>query len=265
MTQTPETETQDLLREGIAAARAGDKEEAFRLLTRVTEREDDNAEAWLWLSSVTDTLADKLVYLEQAVELAPDNVEARAALERVRKKQPARAPMEEEETLHCTWHPERETLLRCNRCGRAMCTECAVRHPVGLRCKECVRQTRSPVYDVRPESLAVALAAGTGISLLAGFVVPMFGFWSIFIAPVAGGFVAEAIERSVPRQRGRPIQVVAGVSVVLGLLLAQGLLPILLRGLPPAAFVILALGALFNLFNLIYLALAIITAARRLR
>jgi len=265
MTQTSEAEIQDLLREGIVAARAGDEEEARRLLTRATELDETNAEAWLWLSSVTESLVDKLVYLEQAVELEPDNVEARAALERVRKKQPGREPVSEDEPLHCTWHPERETLLRCNRCGRPMCTECAVRHPVGLRCKECVRETRSPVYDVRPESLAVALAAGTAVSLLAGFIVPMFGFWSILIAPVAGGFVAEAIERSVPRQRGRPMQVAAAVSVVLGLLLAQGLTPVLLRGAPPVAFVVLAIGALFNLFNLIYLALAIGTAVRRLR
>ncbi len=265
MTQTPEAEIQALLREGIVAARAGDEEEARRLLAGVTERDENNAEAWLWLSSVTDSLADKLVFLERAVELAPDNAEARAALERVRKKQPGRAPVSEEEPFHCTWHPERETLLRCNRCGRPMCIECAVRHPVGLRCKECVRETRSPVYDVRPESLALALAAGTGVALLAGFVVPMFGFWSIFIAPVAGGFVAEAIERSVPRQRGRPMQVAAGVSVVLGLLLAQGLAPILLRGAPLVAFVVLAVRALINPFNLIYLALAIGTAVRRLR
>ena len=121
MTQTPEAEIQDLLREGIAAARAGDEEEARRLLAGVTERDENNAEAWLWLSSVTDSLADKLVFLERAVELAPDNAEARAALERVRKKQPGIAPVSEEETFHGTWDPEREQQRRCHRGCRPRC------------------------------------------------------------------------------------------------------------------------------------------------
>ncbi len=265
MTRSQNDEARALLQQGIAAARAGDTEEARRLLTRATELDEGNPEAWLWLSSVTETLADKLVYLEQAVELDPENTEALAALERVQQKLPSRSAVPEDSAMHCTWHPDRETRLRCNRCGRPMCTECAVRHPVGMRCKECVRETRSPIYDVRTESLSLALAVGTGVATVAGFIVPMFGFWSIFIAPVAGGFVAEAIERTVPRQRGRPMQVAAGVSVVLGFLLAQGLGPVMLRGAPLLFLPTAAIGALLNPFNLLYLALAVGTAAARLR
>lgn len=265
MNSAQNDEVRALLQQGIAAARAGDTEEARRLLTRATELDERNPEAWLWLSSVTETLADKAVYLEQAVELDPNNAEAQAALERVRNKLPGRVAAPADSAMHCAWHSDRETRLRCNRCGRPMCTECAVRHPVGMRCKECVRETRSPIYDVRVESLALALAVGTGISIVAGFIVPMFGFWSIFIAPVAGGFVAEAIERTVPRQRGRPMQAAAGASVVLGLLLAQGLAPVFLRGAPLMFLPVAAIGALLNPFNLLYLALAIGTAVTRLR
>lgn len=44
--------------------------------------------------------------------------------------------------MYCYRHPDRETLLRCGRCDRPICSECQVRHPVGIRCPECapVRQ-----------------------------------------------------------------------------------------------------------------------------
>ena len=45
----------------------------------------------------------------------------------------------QEDTLFCANHPNRETVLRCNRCEKPICTECAVLTPVGYRCKECVR------------------------------------------------------------------------------------------------------------------------------
>ncbi len=41
--------------------------------------------------------------------------------------------------LYCANHPHRETSLRCNRCEKAICPECAVLTPIGYRCQECVR------------------------------------------------------------------------------------------------------------------------------
>lgn len=38
----------------------------------------------------------------------------------------------------CYRHPHRETQLACNRCGRAICTECARGSEVGYRCPECI-------------------------------------------------------------------------------------------------------------------------------
>ena len=45
-----------------------------------------------------------------------------------------------EELTYCEVHPDRETGLRCNKCDRLMCAECAVPTPVGLSLPcECVR------------------------------------------------------------------------------------------------------------------------------
>src|SRR5512136_789715 len=88
----PSTGTQDWLREGIAAAKAGQHERARDLLVRVVEEDEENLQAWLWLSGVMDGLDDKEVCLENALELDPTNEAARKGLAWVRQKKRAGQP-----------------------------------------------------------------------------------------------------------------------------------------------------------------------------
>ena len=74
------------LREGIAAAKSGQRERARELLTRVVEQDEENASAWLWLSGVVDNLEDREVCLENVLALDPDNDRARKELALVRKE-----------------------------------------------------------------------------------------------------------------------------------------------------------------------------------
>lgn len=75
-----------LLRQGIAAARGGDKETARNLLMRVIEQDENNASAWLWLSGVVESLDDQQVCLENVLALDPHNQAAREGLEQVRSQ-----------------------------------------------------------------------------------------------------------------------------------------------------------------------------------
>jgi membrane associated rhomboid family serine protease len=51
----------------------------------------------------------------------------------------------------CYRHPNRETFVKCQRCGRAICGQCQTLAPVGVHCPECVREARgSTVPSVRP-------------------------------------------------------------------------------------------------------------------
>jgi tetratricopeptide (TPR) repeat protein len=88
----PSTGPQDWLRAGIAAAKAGQRERARDLLTRVVEQDEENLAAWLWLSGVMDGLDDKEVCLENALELDPGNEAARKGLDWVRRKKKAARP-----------------------------------------------------------------------------------------------------------------------------------------------------------------------------
>lgn len=79
----------DLLAQGIAAAKAGRRETARRLLTRVVEQDQQNIAAWLWLSDVVDTLDDREVCLENVLTLDPANQMARKGLDWVRGQKAA--------------------------------------------------------------------------------------------------------------------------------------------------------------------------------
>jgi tetratricopeptide (TPR) repeat protein len=254
--------------EGIAAARAGDTEEAQRLLRRATELNPSDPEAWIWRASVADTTADKKSYLEEALVLDPDNVEAKRAMERIIAKEgELAARVDENELTFCAVHPDRETMLRCNRCGRLMCTECAVRHPVGLRCRECVNETKSPIYQVDVGTTARALLATVAITLPISLLVLTFGgvlwfiFW-FFIGGAIGTGIGNAVQRVVPRKRGRSMQAAVGAGILLGTVLAALGIGFFLAG--PNGFQA-ALAFLFRLHVLIYLGLGIAAAVATLR
>ena len=80
------TEAARLLQEGIAAFKAGRKVEARQLLTRATELDERNENAWLWLSAVVDSLENQQICLENVLALNPNNTRALKGLEAVTKK-----------------------------------------------------------------------------------------------------------------------------------------------------------------------------------
>lgn len=51
----------------------------------------------------------------------------------------------------CYRHPDRQTLIGCQRCRRPICPACMVTAPVGVQCPECVREgIRATRSDVGP-------------------------------------------------------------------------------------------------------------------
>jgi tetratricopeptide (TPR) repeat protein len=72
------------LRVGIEATKAGQKDEARRLLEQVVEADQTNETAWLWLSAVVDTREERIKCLETALKLNPANQDAKMALEWLR-------------------------------------------------------------------------------------------------------------------------------------------------------------------------------------
>jgi hypothetical protein len=219
--------TDELLQRGIAAARIGEASEAEAYLTEVTVRDPQNADAWLWLASVEPNPQAKRQAFERVLSLRPEDAEAQAGLARLTDKygQALLADEAELETLHCAWHPDRATMLRCARCARPICPSCAQKHPVGWRCKECARELRSPLYKVSPAGYVAAGAAGLVASIIAAVILGAIPFWIlvVFIAAGVGALVAEVVSWASGRKRGRGLQALTAVCMAAGVAVALAL------------------------------------------
>jgi hypothetical protein len=181
------------------------------------------------------------------------------------------------ETLYCVNHPNTETLLRCYRCNRPVCTKCVTRTPVGLICKDCLSIQRAGYYTATPVDYAVAGIVGTLVSMVGGAIAAaMGGFFllAIFYGPFAGGVIAEIIRLPIQKRRGRYIWLVACASVIVGGLVGAGFFPLgtmLFSGRGPGligmllALPVVAVAAIFNLGFLIYVVLAVGTVYARLK
>ncbi|MFB0534565.1 MAG: tetratricopeptide repeat protein [Anaerolineae bacterium] len=105
----------DLLHEGIAAAKAGQRDRARELLMHVVEQDEENALAWLWLSGVVDSLDDREICLENVLALDPDNDVARKGLAFVRKQKEIQAPSSAETMPPSASLPESPVAARAER------------------------------------------------------------------------------------------------------------------------------------------------------
>lgn len=165
----------------------------------------------------------------------------------------------EPESLTCANHPDRETLLRCNKCGKPICFSCAVRTPVGYRCNDCVREQQNVYFNALGRDNLVALAVGFCLTLLVapivGFLLGRIGFFGFFIAFIigsgAGTLVAGIIRRAVGNRRGRKLPHWALAGIILGV--------------APWAFIFLLAGGRSFLMLLLFAGLAVASAFPQLR
>ena len=80
-----------VLAQGIAAAKAGDKSAARRLLTWAVRLDPDSEIAWIWLSSVLDTTQGRAFCLQKVLALNPQNLAAVKGLAALNSTSPAPA------------------------------------------------------------------------------------------------------------------------------------------------------------------------------
>ncbi len=128
----------------------------------------------------------------------------------------------QEEVIYCTVHTHVEATLRCNKCNRPMCIRCAVRTPVGYRCKQCVHQQQEVFFTGTTRDYVIAGVAAFVVSAVAGGVLLYIGsgFWllTILLSAPAGGLISEVVWRAVGKRRSRYLWLVVGLATVLGVL-----------------------------------------------
>jgi tetratricopeptide (TPR) repeat protein len=273
-----ETELQELLRQGAAAARVGERDAAQEAFRQATELAPDSKEAWLGLAGAVESLAEKRAYFECVLEIEPDNPDAQAGLAWVSRKEEEKeakqshraaarvepasslttglipsAPTEHagDELIFCYYHPTVETALRCNKCGKPICAKCARRTPVGYRCPDCIRSQQATFYSAGWLDYVLVGVVGLVASTIGAAIVVSLGIWfAILLGPVAGGIIAEAARWAARRRRGRYMAAIVSGCIVIGTL-------------PTLLVVGLNLWGLGGL--VIYVATALGTAYARLR
>lgn len=174
---------------------------------------------------------------------------------------PATVPADEE-TLYCANHPDRETLLRCNRCGKPMCMQCAQLTDVGYRCRECIRGVQDSYFNAKGFDNVIAFFVALGVTALATplatLLIGMFGFFGFILAFLlgsgAGASLAQIVRSSVGKRRGRNLRIFSLLGIVVGFLVGSVAALVLNIGfpilnLPVLLFVFLAGATAFGMLR----------------
>lgn len=100
------------------------------------------------------------------------------------------APQAEVDSEYCYRHPDRQSFIHCQRCGRTICPQCQTQAAVGVQCPECVREGRQQLAASRPGLLSRLIGSGSTpivtYALIASCVVLYIAQW------VSGGALTNA-------------------------------------------------------------------------
>ena len=273
-----------LLRQAERAARLGKTQAAEDVYRQAITLFPDAPAAWLGLSQVAPTEAERVDAYRRARELDPAlpslaSTDGREAAEDpvsqldaalaasqswidealapttapttapVPKPSPVEPePPPKEEEVACHYHPNRKTTLRCNRCSKAICTRCAIKTPVGYRCKECVKEQQAGFYSAQWLDYMLAAVVALPLAVIAAYIIPSIGWLTIFVAPFAGMAIAEAVRFVTRRRRGRWMALLVAACIVAGSLpwLLAGLVsPVLWSLLWQTVYLVLAIGSAY--------------------
>lgn len=157
----------------------------------------------------------------------------------------------ETRVLYCANHPGRETHLRCNKCGKPICSSCAQPTPVGYRCPECIREHEDIFYTATPLDYVIAVLVALPLSLFAGLFAPRLSFFVIFLGAIIGSLIGRIVFRAVGRRRGRGLPQLVSAIVIVG-----AILPLI-----PQLFAVLLGGLSFGLIGLIWPVVYMVTAS----
>jgi hypothetical protein len=126
---------------------------------------------------------------------------------------------------YCANHPGVETSLRCNKCGKPICSKCAIRTPTGYRCKECVRGQQKTFETAEWYDYVLGFGTAGILGFLASILASLisrlsFIGWILIVigAPTAGMVIAEGVRLATRKHRSRALFVTVAAAVVLSAL-----------------------------------------------
>ncbi|HEY60688.1 MAG TPA: hypothetical protein G4N92_08415 [Anaerolineae bacterium] len=120
------------------------------------------------------------------------------------------------ETLYCYVHPDRETLLRCNKCERPICIDCAVHTPTGYRCRECIRGQQKTFNTAQVQDYLFTATIVALLSFLGSYLPAFISFFTIFLAPAVSWIILEIVRMITKGRRSKLLAQVVLTSAIIG-------------------------------------------------
>lgn len=140
----PAADAETLLRQGMAAARGGDKERARQAFTRILQAKPDTVpqetviQAWLWLSGLTTSVEERRRCLEAVLRLNPDHAIAKQGLALLDAQTPPQPTATPDEAPADPVAMLKARRITCPKCGGSMtargnnleCDYCGYKRPI---------------------------------------------------------------------------------------------------------------------------------------
>lgn len=121
----------------------------------------------------------------------------------------------------CARHTNVQTRLRCGRCEKPICPKCTNMGPVGARCRDCLSNKDSHMYQVGPTQFALAFGAALVLGAGGAILVNILGIWALFAlfyAPALGPVLGKIVTRITKGKRGPLLAAATGAGIAVGAL-----------------------------------------------
>lgn len=92
---------------------------------------------------------------------------------------------------YCYRHPDRQSYILCQRCGRTICPQCSTQAAVGVHCPECVREARQAAPKRKPR-LITAFRRSSQVPVITYSLIGV-NLVIFLLQFVTGGFAAGAV------------------------------------------------------------------------
>jgi hypothetical protein len=183
-----------LLAQGVAAAKAGQRAQAYNLLLDAVELDQRSELAWLWLSAVTDSPDDQRICLENVITINPGNAAARGRLLKLQGTggQPT--------TVVCPrcGAGNRDFVRECQACGYAFfarCPACGEFNPVEARVCDRCGAALAPGQPAQQPAPAATAGQATALRPPAPVTLwPVVAFWASVSLFFVGGGIASLFQ-----------------------------------------------------------------------
>ena len=114
----------------------------------------------------------------------------------------------------CYRHPDRQSFVLCQRCGRTICAACQTQAAVGVHCPECVKEARQNAPRQRPFAVRTsrAIRSGSGMPVVTYALIALCVV--IYAAQVlSGGAVTAALVYYPPHTAIQPWTLITSIFV----------------------------------------------------